>query len=223
MRITGGELRGRILKVPAAGHVRPTQDAVREALFSILMAEVPGSRFLDLYAGSGAVGIEAWSRGAAEVTWVESHPGVARVLAANVGTLCGGAGRIVREDALRWIARARPGDAPYAVIFADPPYGDDQHADPIEALMVALAASPLAAEGTIFVAEQRAGLPMPKAEGWARIKDRRYGHTRLAIFTRNPPKPADEESDKNPEHAPTAKSSAEEESPAQESQVPILK
>ena len=186
MRITGGELRGRILKVPSAGHVRPTQDAVREALFSILMAEVPGARFLDLYAGSGAVGIEAWSRGASEVTWVESHPGVARVLAANVATLCGGAGRIVREDALRWIARARPGDAPYAVIYADPPYGDAEHEDPIEALMAALAASPLAAEGTVFVAEQRAGLPMPKAPGWARIKDRRYGHTRLSIFTRNP-------------------------------------
>lgn len=195
MRITGGELRGRILKVPAAGHVRPTQDAVREALFSILMAEVPGSRFLDLYAGSGAVGIEAWSRGAAEVTWVESHPGVARVLSANVETLCGAAGTIVREDALRWIARARPEAKPFGVVFADPPYGDETHEDPIEALMTALAASPLAAEGTVFVAEQRAGLPMPKAPGWARIKDRRYGHTRLAIFVRNPRKPTDAPAD----------------------------
>ena len=157
MRITGGELRGRILKVPAAGHVRPTQDAVREALFSILMADVPGARFLDLYAGSGAVGIEAWSRGAAHVTWGESHPG----------------------------------EEPYGVVFADPPYGDADHEDPIEALMAALARSPLVAEGTIFIAEQRAGLPMPKAPGWARIKDRRYGHTRLAIFVRNPsPAPA---------------------------------
>ena len=191
MRITGGELRGRILKVPAAGHVRPTQDAVREALFSILMADVPGARFLDLYAGSGAVGIEAWSRGAAHVTWVESHPGVARVLAANVETLCSGAGTIAREDVLRWIARPHPGEEPYGVVFADPPYGDADHEDPIEALMAALARSPLVAEGTIFIAEQRAGLPMPKAPGWARIKDRRYGHTRLAIFVRNPsPAPA---------------------------------
>lgn len=185
MRITGGELRGRLLKVPSAGHVRPTQDAVREALFSMLMAEVPGSRFLDLCAGSGAVGIEAWSRGAADVTWVESHPGVARTLAANVETLCGGSGRIVREDALRWIARARPDDAPYGIVYADPPYGDDGHADPVEAFLAALAGSPLVAEGTIFVAEQRAGLPMPKAAGWARFKDRRYGHTRLALFVRN--------------------------------------
>lgn len=187
MRITGGELRGRMVKVPAAGHVRPTQDAVREALFSILMAEVPGSRFLDLYAGSGAVGIEAWSRGAAHVTWVESHPGVVRVLAANVEALCGGAGTVSREDVFRWIARPHLGEEPYGVVFADPPYGDDGHADPIEELMAALASSPLVAEGTLFVAEQRAGLPMPKAAGWARIKDRRYGHTRLAIFVRNPP------------------------------------
>lgn len=195
MRVTGGELRGRILKVPSAGTVRPTQDAVREALFSMLMAEVPGARFLDLFAGSGAVGIEAWSRGAAEVTWVESHAGVARVLTANVETLCGGAGRVIREDVLRWIARARPGDAPYGVIYADPPYGDDGHADPIEEVMAALATSPLAAEGTIFVAEQRAGLPMPKAAGWARFKDRRYGHTRLALFVRNAARPGEARSE----------------------------
>lgn len=187
MRITGGDLRGRRLKVPTAGHVRPTQDAVREALFSILAADIADARFLDIYAGSGAVGIEAWSRGAADVTWVESHPGVARILAANVAELCGeGTGTIVREDALRWIARTRNSTVkPFDVIFADPPYGDADNADPIEPILAALADSPLAAEGTLFIAEQRAGLPMPKASGWARIKDRRYGHTRIAIFQRN--------------------------------------
>ncbi len=186
MRITGGELRGRRLKVPSAGHVRPTQDAVREALFSILAPDIGDARFLDLYAGSGAVGIEAWSRGAAEVTWVEANPGVGRVLADNVRTLCGeGQGTIVHEDVLRWIGRARPDDRPYDIVYADPPYGDAENADPIEAVLAALAASPLVAEGGLFIAEQRTGLPMPKSPGWARIKDRRYGHTRIAIFRRN--------------------------------------
>ncbi len=190
MRITGGELRGRRLKVPAAGHVRPTQDAVREALFSILAAEIPGARFLDLYAGSGAVGLEAWSRGAADVTWVESHPGVARVLSDNIRDLCGeaadGHAAVIREDVLRFVSRSRAPVTPFSVIFAAPPYGDAENTDPIEPLLSALAASPLAAEGTIFVAEQRAGLPMPKAPGWARIKDRRSGHTRIALFLRSP-------------------------------------
>lgn len=194
MRITGGGLGGRRIKVPTAGHVRPTQDAVREALFSILTTDLPGCRFLDLFGGSGAVGIEAWSRGAASVTWVEANAGVARILADNVRSLCGedSATTIVREDVLHYISHCRAPMEPFDIIFADPPYGnlgEEEEAtdDPTESILVALSSSPLAKEGTLFIAEQRAGLPMPKAPGWARLKDRRYGHTRITIYQRNKP------------------------------------
>jgi 16S rRNA (guanine966-N2)-methyltransferase len=182
MRITGGELRGRRLKVPAAGAVRPTQDAVREALFSMLALRLPGCAFLDLFAGSGAVGIEAWSRGAEEVVWVEAHRGVARGLATNVETLCGGIVTVVTEDVFRWLQRPAP--RAFDLVYADPPYGDRDADDRIGEVMERLAAGGYLAPDGVFVAEQRTGRPMPAGPGWNRIKDRRYGHTRLTLLTR---------------------------------------
>ena len=85
MRITGGEFGGRNLKVPKSDAIRPTQDRVREALFNMIQFEVPGSDFLDLFAGSGAVGIEALSRGAKSATFVESNRRHFSVLGENVG------------------------------------------------------------------------------------------------------------------------------------------
>ena len=114
MRVTGGELRGREVAVPAGRAVRPTQDRVRQALFSALATRIAGSQFLDLFAGSGAVGLEAWSRGAAGVVWVEQNPRVLRVLQANIGALCAPAGvacgtaRAVRSDVLGFLER--PGE-----------------------------------------------------------------------------------------------------------------
>ena len=109
MRIAGGELRGRSVSAPAAGDVRPTQDAVREAVFSMLANILPGSAFLDLFAGSGCVGIEAWSRGAARVLWVERAPAVVRTLRRNVAALCGeAAGRVLQADALAWTRTNAP-------------------------------------------------------------------------------------------------------------------
>jgi 16S rRNA (guanine966-N2)-methyltransferase len=166
--------------------VRPTQDAVREALFSMLGTRIPGCAFLDLFAGSGAVGIEAWSRGAESVTWVESHRSVARILGENVATLCNGAGQVVNDDVFHWLMR--PGDGPaFDVVYADPPYGDKDVDDRIDEVMRLLAESGRMAADALFIAEQRAGRPMPKAAGWNRLKDRRYGHTRLALFTTTRP------------------------------------
>ena len=87
MRVSGGALGGRRIEVPGGDRVRPTQDMVRQALFSSLAALVPECRFLDLFAGSGAVGLEAWSRGAAHVTWVERDPRTLAVLRGNVASL----------------------------------------------------------------------------------------------------------------------------------------
>ena len=121
MRITGGMYRGRKIGVPRGDRVRPTQDRVREALFSMLRAEVPGARFLDLYAGSGAVGLEALSRGAAQVIWVEGDREVHRTTLANVTALAGEGQQVVCCPVERWLRLAGRGLAA-GLVFADPPY-----------------------------------------------------------------------------------------------------
>lgn len=103
--------------------MRPTQDLVRGSLFSMLGERITGAKFLDLYAGTGAVGIEAWSRGAALVSWVEFHPVALRALETNVKTFAMDRCRAIRGDVLQVLARGLP-DAPFDIIFADPPYGE---------------------------------------------------------------------------------------------------
>lgn len=123
MRITGGRLARRPIAAPAGDATRPTTDRVREALFSALAARVDldGARVLDLFAGSGALGLEALSRGAASAVFVERHGPTLAVARRNAATLgVEGACRFVRADALAWLAR--PASAVFDVVFADPPY-----------------------------------------------------------------------------------------------------
>lgn len=123
-RIVGGALRGRRLALPADRRVRATSERVREAWISIVTPWLPGARVLDLYAGSGALGLEALSRGAAQVTLVDLLPASLAALHANVRAL-GVADRVTihRADGLRFVERA--GGLAFEVAFADPPYGHD--------------------------------------------------------------------------------------------------
>lgn len=122
MRIVAGRWRGRIIKPPADPRVRPTADRVREAWMSIVMPELPGARVLDLFAGSGALGLEALSRGAASVEFVELAPKSLAALRTNVAALdAGDAAVIHRADALRFVASLAP--HAFDIAFADPPYG----------------------------------------------------------------------------------------------------
>jgi 16S rRNA (guanine966-N2)-methyltransferase len=127
MRIIAGEFRGRRIQPPPDSRVRPTADRVREAWFSILGDAIPGARVLDLFAGSGALGLEALSRGAAHATFVELSPPSLRTLNANVAAL-GVADRstVHRGDALRFVARLP--ERAFDVAFADPPYTTGQAA-----------------------------------------------------------------------------------------------
>ncbi|MDR2848987.1 MAG: 16S rRNA (guanine(966)-N(2))-methyltransferase RsmD [Verrucomicrobiota bacterium] len=180
MRISGGELCGRKLKVPPGDKVRPTQDRVREALFSMLMTVVPDAAFIDLFAGTGAVGLEAISRGARSVAWVELEPRNAALLKENVAALAPGQGEVACCEVTRWLkgpGRARQAD----VAFADPPYvvGREQgFAD----IMRLLAENRVLRPGGIFVAEMPEARPAEEAEGWTLLRDRLYGHTRLALY-----------------------------------------
>ncbi len=184
MRITGGQLGGRILKAPRDG-LRPTQDRVRASLFAMLGARVPDARFLDLYAGTGAVGIEAWSRGAAEVCWVEAAAGAWRCLTENVRTLCGGAGRLVRGELPQALKAGLPG-APFDLVFADPPYARDVRAAEAVArwdrLLERIETQGILKPGGWLAMEQRDGEAAVVRAGWILARDRRYGGTRLRIL-----------------------------------------
>ena len=191
MRIAGGSLRGRILAAPPDGVLRPTQDAVREALFSMLAAVLPGSSFLDLYAGTGAVGLEAWSRGAGAVAWVERSPRSLRTLEANLAKCFGAAGappalRLFRADVGAWLKRPALPPGSVSIVFADPPYVEREgEPDGMSALLAAVRDSGLLAPVSFFVAEQRAGTPLPACEGFDLLRDRRYGRTQLSLFRRD--------------------------------------
>jgi 16S rRNA (guanine966-N2)-methyltransferase len=173
-RIVGGAARGRRLAVPPRG-TRPTSDRAREALFNTLGTELElsGSRFLDLFAGSGAVGLEALSRGAAHVVLVESDRRAAAVLAENVATL-GLAGAVVHRCPAETYLAALGADEPFDVVFLDPPYALAQGA--VNALLGALSdARWLRSEGVVVIERswRDAGPDWPSEI--KAIKQRRYG------------------------------------------------
>jgi len=180
MRISGGELGGRKLKVPTGEAVRPTQDRVREALFSMLMNVVPDAVFLDLFAGSGAVGLEAYSRGARTVTWVDKDARHVAVLKGNVAALAPGAGEVVCCEVARWLkgpGRGRQVD----VVFADPPYESGREQGFAD-MMRLMAENRVLRPGGIFVAEMPEAKRAEEVAGWTLLRDRTYGHTRLAVY-----------------------------------------
>ncbi len=184
MRVTGGELKGRKIQVPATG-TRPALDRVREAVFSSLGDCVNGVRVLDLFAGSGAYGLEAWSRGAANICWVEQATDAVRVLRGNINMLCGeetAACRIVRADAWVWISRA--GSLKVDLIFADPPYSRGDIDGQTEKLMQAIASAHLLRDGGLLVYEQGKKEPVPEPKGWTLLRNRSYGRTRSLIYRR---------------------------------------
>ena len=180
MRISGGEFCGRKLKVPPGEKVRPTQDRVREALFSILMSVVPDAVFIDLFAGSGAVGLEAFSRGARRVTWVEKDPRNVALLKENIAALVPGQGEVACCEVARWLKG--PGCGRLAdVAFADPPYAAGREQGFGE-IMRLLAEHRVLRPGGIFVAEMPEAKHPDEVAGWELLRDRTYGHTRLAVY-----------------------------------------
>lgn len=169
MRIIAGEWGGRRLVAPAGRTTRPTTDRAREAWFSIIAAALPGARVLDLFAGSGALGLEALSRGASEATFVENDPRALAALRKNVDAL--GAGdrvSIIRGDALR-AARALEVGA-FDVAFADPPYE--------RGFATAVAECWLAAAfARILGIEHSPREPLPQGDD-----TRRYGDTAITFY-----------------------------------------
>ena len=183
MRITGGEFGGRNLKVPKSDAIRPTQDRVREALFNIIQFEVAGCEFLDLFAGSGAVGLEALSRGAKSVTFVERERRHLAVLNENVDgfRVQSTAVDVVAADAYRWLSTyVGPG---FTIGFADPPYALGEEKG-YASVLATLAERGVIRPGGLFIAEMTAVQKAEETPGWELIRDRTYGKTRLCIWRR---------------------------------------
>lgn len=181
MRIIAGELKGRRIEAPSWEGLRPTSDKLRETLFNVLAAHVVGARVLDGFAGTGAVGIEALSRGASHVTFVERDPRAAQLIARNLER-CG-----VHER--HAIIRARLADAlpglgagKFDIIFLDPPYG-------FRELDQALAAADrLSGADTLVVVEHARRDAAPgESGGLVRVRDLTSGDSALAFYRRQPP------------------------------------
>ncbi len=175
MRIVAGAYGGRRLAAPRGGRTRPTADRVREALFSML-GPVADARVLDLFAGSGALGLEALSRGAAEATFVDSSPAAVRAVRANLEAL-GIDAEVRRADARAFLRNARAAGRQYDLVFLDPPY---QRAGAVAEALAGDLAAVLAPQARIVVESDRRSpleLPLPLQV------DRRYGDTVIRIFT----------------------------------------
>jgi 16S rRNA (guanine966-N2)-methyltransferase len=175
MRVVAGRARGRRLRAPDGSGTRPTSDRVRESVFNILtsMDVIEGAAVVDLFAGSGAFGIEALSRGAASAVFVDASRVAVEAIRANLGVLDDPSrARVVRADAIRWTHDQR-GDTPVDILFADPPYAWDEWATLLPLI---------AARAQLLVAETRADFD-PGA-GWHTARSRRYGTTLVTVARR---------------------------------------
>ncbi len=181
MRIVGGRLRGRALAAPKSPAVRPTADRLREALFNILAHAygdpITGARVLDLFAGTGALGLEALSRGAQFALFVDDGAEARALLRENVAALgLGGVTKIFRRDATR-LGAAHPLE-PFALVFLDPPYGQGLAE---QALACARAGGWLAG-GALIVVEEAAKAGFAAPDGFAELERRRYDDTALVVL-----------------------------------------
>jgi 16S rRNA (guanine966-N2)-methyltransferase len=183
MRITGGTFRSRALKAPRGDATRPTSDRVREALFSILASrrEIAGARVLDLYAGTGALGLEALSRGAAHATFVERAKEAQAALRANVAALGVGDRARILASPVELLPKLLGDDAPFDLVLADPPYADVSSGTAPRALS-ALVHARLVANGALVVLEHAHKDAAPSIAGLDLEDARRYGDTSLAFY-----------------------------------------
>ena len=181
MRIVGGRLRGRALAAPKSNAIRPTADRLREALFNILVHAyddpISDARVLDLFAGTGALGIEALSRGAAFVLFVDDGAQARALIRENVATLgLGGATRVFRRDATK-LGAAHPVE-PFSLAFLDPPYGKElAH----KALACARNGGWLTPDALIVV-EEAAKTDFAAPEGFDELERRAYDDTALILL-----------------------------------------
>lgn len=186
MRIVAGEFRGRKLHAPKGRNIRPTGDRVREAIFNIIMPYLPDARVLDLFSGTGALGLEALSRGAAQAVFVDENIEAIRLILENI-KICGVKDRaeVIHgpvDRVIRRLARQDQTITRFQVAFLDPPYGKGYVESTINSL------SHLTSDEALVVAEHHAkdSLPLQLGE-WALTRERKYGDTKVSFYMREVP------------------------------------
>jgi 16S rRNA (guanine966-N2)-methyltransferase len=171
VRIIGGEWRSRVVRFPPSAELRPTPDRVRETLFNWLGQRLDGLDALDLFAGSGALGFEALSRGAARVVMVERDRRVAEALREAARELDAKAAQVVQGEALAFLARDH---AAYDIVFLDPPYASD-----LAARALALLPARMKPHGRVYV---ETAAPLAPGAPWKELREARAGAVRYALF-----------------------------------------
>lgn len=182
MRIIAGTYRSRILKSLKGQSLRPTSDRLRETLFNILGPAIAGSRFLDLYAGTGAVGIEALSRGASDAVFVDNHPAAVKLIRENLALLEIAAGaQVIAANAAEALARlVARNSSSFDFVFLDPPYAAEGEYDLV---LRSLGRSLLISEGSIVVAEHRKTLNLEETYGaLVRYRVLKQGDAALSLY-----------------------------------------
>jgi len=179
MRIVGGQWRGRNLWVPPGNRIRPTTDRVRESAFNILtnkFGSLDGLTVLDIFAGVGALGLEALSRGASSITFVDNHAESCRTIRRNLETL-GASAEVLNADATR--LPSRPANAPEAqLVLMDPPY----HTGMAAPVLRTLRSGAWVSDTVLVMVEQKADEAIVSDPYWDVIDDRKYGDTRLLFL-----------------------------------------
>ena len=180
MRVITGSARGVALKTPDGMQTRPTTDRVKEALFSIIHFDLPGAKILDLFGGTGQLGIEALSRGASSATFVDQSDSACKLIKENLRrTKFEQVGKVVRGDYLEYLSRCRE---QYDIILLDPPYAEVF----LENALKRIAEIDILRSGGIIVAERPLGKELPwDFEGFTRSKDYKYGKVLITLYRKD--------------------------------------
>ena len=180
MRVVSGTARGITLKTPEGMQTRPTADRVKEAMFSIIHFDIPGAKVLDLFGGTGQLGIEALSRGASGATFVDQSEAACRLIRENLRrTKFEAAGKVIRGDYLEYLSRCRE---QYDIILLDPPYAEVF----LENALKRITEIDILRSGGIIVAERPVGKELPwDFEGFTRSRDYKYGQILLTLYRKD--------------------------------------
>ena len=180
MRVITGKARGVVLKTPEGFDTRPTTDRVKEALFSIIQFEIPGTAVLDLFGGTGQLGIEALSRGAANATFVDAGDAACKLIKENLRrTKLENQGKVVRSDYLQYLKTTRE---KFNIVLLDPPYAEVF----LENALNCITEIDILQTGGIIVCERPVGKELPwDFPGYTRSKDYKYGKTLITIYRKD--------------------------------------
>ena len=180
MRVITGKARGVQLKTPDGMQTRPTADRVKEALFSIINFDIPGAKVLDLFAGTGQLGIEALSRGASSAVFVDGREDACKIVRENLRrTKLESQAKVIRSDYLDYLRRSKER---FDIIFLDPPYAEEF----LENALTCITEIDILQTGGIIVAERPLGKELPyEFEGFTRSKDYKYGKTLLTLYRKD--------------------------------------